>query len=107
MTLAIDILVLILIAIGTLFSVIGVLGMIRLPDVYTCLHATGKVSVFGVVFLVLAAAFNGACPPGPAIVLILFLVVAGPVLSHALTAAAWKLRIPPAGIEHNDMPEEK
>jgi multicomponent Na+:H+ antiporter subunit G len=30
---------------------------LRLPDVYTRLHATGKVSVFGVVMLLLAAVF--------------------------------------------------
>ncbi len=36
---------------GTFFSLVGVLGLVRLPDVYTRLHATGKVGVFGVVFL--------------------------------------------------------
>ena len=30
---------------GTLFSVIGVLGLLRLPDVYSRLHAAGKVGV--------------------------------------------------------------
>ena len=40
---------------GTFFSVVGVLGMVRLPDVYARLHATGKVGVFGVVLLLTAA----------------------------------------------------
>ena len=46
---------LIFMVIGTLFSIIGVIGYIRMPDVYTRLHATGKVSVFGIVFLLIAA----------------------------------------------------
>jgi hypothetical protein len=29
------------VVVGTLFSVVGVVGFIRLPDVYTRLHATG------------------------------------------------------------------
>ena len=40
--------------IGTIFAVLGVLGFVRLPDVYTRLHATGKVSIFGVVLLAVA-----------------------------------------------------
>ena len=40
---------------GTLFSVVGILGLIRLPDVYSRLQATGKVAVFGVVLLLVAA----------------------------------------------------
>ena len=43
------------VVVGTLFSVVGVVGFIRLPDVYTRLHATGKVGVFGVVLLLVAA----------------------------------------------------
>jgi multicomponent Na+:H+ antiporter subunit G len=42
---------------GTAFSVLGVLGYVRLPDVYTRLHAVGKVGVFGAVLLLLGAAW--------------------------------------------------
>jgi multisubunit Na+/H+ antiporter MnhG subunit len=42
------------VVLGTLFSIVGVLGFIRFPDVYTRLHATGKVGVFGVVLLLIA-----------------------------------------------------
>lgn len=43
------------VVIGTFFSIVGVVGYVRLPDVYTRLHATGKVGVFGVVLLLIAA----------------------------------------------------
>lgn len=89
--------------IGTIFSVIGVLGYIRLPDVYTHLHATGKVSVFGVVLLLMAAAVLTPLGFGRAIVLITLLMLAGPVTSHALGSAAYRLGIPLRRAIRDDM----
>ena len=40
---------------GTAFSMLGVLGYVRLPDVYTRLHGVGKVAIFGTVLLLLGA----------------------------------------------------
>ncbi len=39
------------ILVGTFFSLVGLLGMVRLPDAYTRLHATGKVGIYGAVLL--------------------------------------------------------
>ncbi len=80
--------------VGTAFSVLGVLGLIRLPDVYTRLHATGKVSTFGVILLLIAAIDWTPLGFGKGLLLMLFLLVAGPVASHALGAAAYRLGIP-------------
>lgn len=85
---------LIVILIGCFFSVVGVVGLIRLPDVYTQLHATGKVSVFGVVFLVIAAIFLTPLSLGVGLVLMALLIIAGPVLSHAIASAAYRIGIP-------------
>ena len=82
------------VAVGTVFSVLGVLGYIRMPDVYTRLHATGKVGVFGVVLLLVAAAAWTRLGIGKALILITFLMLAGPVTSHALASAAYRLGIP-------------
>jgi multicomponent Na+:H+ antiporter subunit G len=79
---------------GTLFSVLGVLGYIRLPDVYTRLHATGKVGVFGVVLLLVAAIAWTPLGLGQGLVLIALLLLAGPVTSHALASAAYRIGIP-------------
>ncbi len=79
---------------GTLFSVIGVLGYVRLPDVYTRLHATGKVGVFGVVLLLVAAIAWTPLGLGKGLVLIALLLLAGPVTSHALASAAYRIGIP-------------
>lgn len=78
---------------GTTFSTIGVLGYIRMPDVYARLHATGKVGVFGVVLLLLAAVAGTPLGLGKGLVLIALLLIAGPVVSHALSSAAYRLGI--------------
>ena len=80
--------------VGTAFSVLGVLGFIRMPDVYTRLHATGKVSVFGVVLLLLATVALTPLEFGKGLVLIVLLVIGGPVTSHAIASAAHRIGIP-------------
>ncbi|MBL8046783.1 MAG: monovalent cation/H(+) antiporter subunit G [Anaerolineales bacterium] len=80
--------------IGTAFSIIGIIGLVRLPDVYTRLHATGKVSTFGVILLLIAAIAWTPLGLGKGLLLMLFLLVAGPVASHALSSAAYRLGIP-------------
>ncbi len=79
---------------GTAFSVLGVLGFIRMPDVYTRLHATGKVSVFGVVLLLLATVALTPLGFGKGLVLIALLVIGGPATSHAIGSAAHRIGIP-------------
>ncbi len=101
------ILALILVLTGTFFSVIGALGLVRLPDVYTRLHAAGKVGVFGAAFLAGAAAL--ITPPvfGKAVILIALLVIAGPVVSHALASAAYRLGIPVKRAVRDDLAGER
>ncbi|MDX9819311.1 MAG: monovalent cation/H(+) antiporter subunit G, partial [Desulfococcus multivorans] len=67
------------VVVGTFFSIVGVLGFIRLPDVYTRLHATGKVGVFGVVFLLIAAVIHTPLGWGKGLFLVFFLLVTGAV----------------------------
>jgi multicomponent Na+:H+ antiporter subunit G len=79
---------------GTAFSMLGVLGYVRLPDVYTRLHAVGKVGVFGTVLLLLGAVAWTPLGLGKGLVLIALLLLAGPVTAHALGSAAYRVGIP-------------
>ena len=88
---------------GTLFSVIGVLGYVRLPDVYTRLHAIGKVGVFGVVLLLIAAMAWTPLGLGKGLVLIALLLLAGPVTAHALASAAYRIGIPMRWATRDDL----
>ncbi|MFN4294386.1 MAG: monovalent cation/H(+) antiporter subunit G [Thermoflexales bacterium] len=82
------------ILIGTFFSIVGIIGLVRLPDVYSRMHATGKVSTFGVVLLTVAAVFATPLAWSKALVLIALLILAGPVVSHAISSASYRLSIP-------------
>lgn len=44
----------ILVGIGLFFNVVGVVGLHRLPDMYTRLHAATKCTTFGSIFLIAA-----------------------------------------------------
>lgn len=88
---------------GTIFALLGVAGYLRFPDVYSRLHATGKVGVFGVVLLLIAAINLGLLGILKAIVLIVMLLVAGPVTSHVLASAAYRIGIPLVRAIRNDL----
>ncbi len=95
------------IVVGSLFSLIGVLGFIRLPDVYTRLHAAGKVSVFGAVLLVVAAVALESLGVGKALTLIVLLIIAGPAVSHALASAAYRMGIPMQSAARDDLAQQR
>ncbi len=80
------------IALGCLLSLIGGLGIIRLPDMYARLHAVGITDTLSS-FLVL---FGLALQAGVALVVFkllfvfMFLVFTSPVSSFALANNAWR-----------------
>ena len=102
MTTLLELVAIIAVLVGTFFSLVGMLGYVRLPDVYTRLHATGKVGVFGTVLLLAAAVSGTSLGIGKGLVLIALLLIAGPVTSHALASAAYRIGIPVVG-ERDDL----
>jgi multicomponent Na+:H+ antiporter subunit G len=79
---------------GSVLSFIGVIGFLRLPDVYTRLHATGKVSVFGLVFLLIAAIILTPLGLLKGLLLIFFVLISAPSISHSIASAAYKTGLP-------------
>ncbi len=98
-----------LLILGTLLSVIGVIGFIRMPDVYTRLHATGKVSVFGLVFLLLAMIFIKLdwAITFKGVLLIFFVLLSSPSVAHSIASAAYKVGIPMANPQSRDELKQK
>jgi multicomponent Na+:H+ antiporter subunit G len=88
---------------GTAFSILGVLGYVRFPDVYTRLHAVGKVGMFGAVLLLLGAVAWTPLGLGKGLVLIALLLLAGPVTAHALASAAYRVGIPQSHALRDDL----
>ena len=100
-----QLLALLAVIIGTFFSLIGVIGLIRLPDVYTRLHATGKVGVYGAVLLLVAAALWTPLGWGKALLLIVLLMASGPVSAHAISSAAYRIGLPMKDPVRDDLAE--
>jgi multicomponent Na+:H+ antiporter subunit G len=103
MTFLIHFIVALLVVAGSFFSIVAVMGFIRLPDVYTRLHSTGKVSVFGAVLLLAAAAIWSPVTWGHALVLIFLIIAVGPATAHAIGSAAYRIGLPRKGAQRDDL----
>ena len=90
MNLALDILSWSFLIGGSLLCVIGGIGLIRLPDFYTRMHAAGVIDTLGACLILIGLMFQaGLTLVTVKLVLILFfLLVTSPTACHALADAA-------------------
>ncbi len=90
MAMVIDGLSWILIASGVFFVVVGALGLIRMPDFYTRLHAAGMTDSIGAGCILLALALQSGFTLVTVRLLLVwaFLLLTSPVGTHALARAA-------------------
>lgn len=86
-----------LIVAGGLFAALAAVGILRLPDLYTRMHAASKAGVVGAGLILLAVAFVSldSAVVLRAILGILFLVLTTPVSAHLLARAAYHAGIEP------------
>ena len=78
------------------FTLAAVVGILRLPDFYTRLHAVSKCDAAGLLLSVAALALLSR-DPAVAIKLALvwvFVAIAGPTATHALGRAAYRAGVP-------------
>lgn len=83
-----DIIGLIFLFFGLSFFIVGAVGIIRFPDALTRLHASGKVGTVGLFGVLTGAAFLLPGSTLKAFTLGLFMLFAGPVVSHAIATAS-------------------
>lgn len=101
MHILLDLLTALALIVGLFFMVVGVIGLLRMPDLYNRMHATTKCTTLGILGLSLAAAFNLTRHEEalPAVILtkitllILFQFVAAPVGAHLLGKAAHMVKV--------------
>jgi multicomponent Na+:H+ antiporter subunit G len=89
--------VLLLAAGGVFFAIVAVVGLVRLPDLYTRAHSTSKSETLGAV-LVLAAvaiAFESSLSTLKTLLLLLFMFLTNPTAAHAIVRAAAEQDIEP------------
>ncbi len=77
---------------GLFFCAVGVLGVIRLPDTLTRLHASGKVATLGVFGLLLGATLLMPSTALRLLALGLFVLLTSPVATHAIAASVYRRR---------------
>lgn len=92
-----NVVVIALTAIGLLVTTSGVVGVLRMPDVYSRIQSSSKAITFGTLPLLLAL----AVAEGPltsygsrALFVAVLLLVVNPAASHALARAAYKTGVP-------------
>lgn len=85
-----DILSWILIVGGGVFLVIGAIGLIRMPDFFSRMHAASVLDTFGAGLILIGLMVQGGLTLVTAklIFLLLFLLVTGPTATHAMARAA-------------------
>ena len=106
----------VLIGIGLFFNLVGVIGLHRLPDMYTRLHAATKCTTFGSIFLNLAVIVQsvgiwvaegvgspqaGMCVR--AVLALVALLVTNATGAHAIARAAHRSGEKPVGVVVDDL----
>jgi len=82
---------------GVFDVLVGMIGLIRLPDIYNRLHATTKIATTGAFFVLLSIlVYDGFTPFGlKAIAIGIFLLMTAPVAGHVIARTAYNIHIPP------------
>jgi multicomponent Na+:H+ antiporter subunit G len=86
-----------LFVIGLLFIIVAVVGILRLPDFYTRLHAMGKCDTLGIVLVLVALAIHAGMSLDSAKILLIAIAMwlANPTATHALGRAALRSGLTP------------
>lgn len=94
--LAIDVISTVFLAAGAFFMITGTVGLLKFPDFYTRLHATGKCDTLGQILIILGCMiYEGFTFITIKLLLVsAFYLFAGPTGTHALMKAAYNTGLP-------------
>ncbi|MBO1912077.1 Na+/H+ antiporter subunit G, partial [Microvirga sp. 3-52] len=99
MTVIANTLIVISILVGLVFTVVAVVGIIRLPDVYTRAHAASKSATLGVLSILVGVFFHFWLNEGhfsvKILLGILFLFITAPIGGHLMSRAAYVSGVKP------------
>ena len=87
-----EIVCLVLAAFGVFLQIVAAVGVVRMPDLLTRMHASSKAATLGAALIILAAGihFGGTGPVVRAILIILFLFITAPVAAHMIGRAGYR-----------------
>jgi multicomponent Na+:H+ antiporter subunit G len=94
-----------LLAAGSAFILIGTLGLVRLPDFYTRLHAAGITDTLGAELLLIAMMLQAGLSliTVKLILISLFVFFTSPTATHAVANAARTMGLRPALVPDSDI----
>lgn len=89
--LALDVALSLLMLIGAGFALVAAIGLVRLPDLYTRMHAASKAGTLGsgVLLIALALADGTGGTASRALAGVVFFLLTAPISAHLLAKAAY------------------
>ncbi len=90
-----DLVTSLLLLLGSLFMLLSAIGLIKMPDLFTRMHAATKVGTVGVSGIVLAVAvhFEQMKVAAPALLIIVFFLATAPIAAHMIGRAAYEMGV--------------
>lgn len=87
----------ILMLLGSLFCLLGAIGLLKMPDLYCRMQSTAKGQTLGILLIMLGVAisFSDAVPSSRAFAVVLFLFITAPVGGQMVSRAAYMLGVKP------------
>ena len=86
----------VLVIIGAFFALVAAIGLVRLPDVYSRMHAASKAGIVGSGLMMIAHAVISADGSTAirALAGLFFFILTAPIAAHLLARAAYKVGYP-------------
>jgi multicomponent Na+:H+ antiporter subunit G len=99
-----EIIIIILISIGTLFVLLAAVGVVRMPDLYTRISVTTKAATLGIGLILAGAAvyFNEVSITSRIVAIVFFIILTAPVGAHLLGRASYFIGVPLWKNSHTD-----
>ncbi|WP_342505839.1 monovalent cation/H(+) antiporter subunit G [Sporosarcina sp. FSL K6-2383] len=106
MTVIANILIVSTIVVGIIFTIVTVIGILRLPDVYTRAHAASKSATLGVLSILLGVFLHFWLIKGvfsiQLILAIAFMFITSPIGGHLMSRAAYMSGVKPTQLTVGD-----
>ncbi len=91
------------VVLGFLFFIGTTLGLLRFPDFYSRMHASGKGDTIGAIFMLLGLALHNLSPFSwsgvfvslKIVLILIFLFLANPTATHAIIDAGYETGVKP------------
>lgn len=94
----VEILTILVTALGVFFLLVSSIGLLRMPDLYTRVHTSGKAGTLGIVGVLLGVAvyyYANWFIAAEMIALVVFFFFTGPAAAHMLDRAAYLTGVKP------------